>query len=263
MIFSLQATGLTTRFTLEQEMQLLAIGIGLVVLLLLNHFLIWRCFRRMFRWIGHLPLLEVFGENDVSLARWMETLFDLALITTAVLLSLNVAGVDISAVTSWARDFGFDILEWFGEFGHRIILIIALAYLANRTVLAMLVPVIRSSVTRGKTGTPLEEANKRAVALTQVARHTARITIMIMAGLMLLGVFEINIGPIIAGLGVVGIAVGFGAQHTVRDIIAGSFIIGEDQYRVGDVVSVAGRTKFDQRTFTASSGRRAAQNMSA
>ncbi|MEX2598944.1 MAG: trehalose-phosphatase, partial [Dehalococcoidia bacterium] len=115
-------------------------------------------------------------------------------------------------------------------------------YLVNRAAVAMIGPFVRSALTRGKSGNALDEASKRVTALTQVAQHSVRITIMIIAALIILGLFDINVGPLIAGLGVVGIAVGFGAQHTVRDIIAGAFIIAEDQYRVGDVATAGGRT---------------------
>jgi len=55
---------------------------------------------------------------------------------------------------------------------------------------------------------------------------------------MILGELNINIAPILAGLGIVGIAVGFGAQYLIRDLIAGVFILLENQYRVGDVAKV-------------------------
>lgn len=62
----------------------------------------------------------------------------------------------------------------------------------------------------------------------------------IIIALMLLSVFAVDIGPAIAGLGVIGIAVGFGAQTLIRDWLAGIFILVENQYSRGDVVAVAG-----------------------
>jgi small conductance mechanosensitive channel len=59
--------------------------------------------------------------------------------------------------------------------------------------------------------------------------------------MMILGEIGIEIGPILAAAGVVGLAVGFGAQHLVQDLLAGFFILLEDQIRVGDVVEVAGK----------------------
>jgi small-conductance mechanosensitive channel len=61
---------------------------------------------------------------------------------------------------------------------------------------------------------------------------------MVIAGLVLMGEFGIDIGPILAAAGVLGLAVGFGAQSLVKDIISGFFILLEDQIRVGDVVAV-------------------------
>ena len=57
---------------------------------------------------------------------------------------------------------------------------------------------------------------------------------------MILSKLSIPVGPVLAGFGVVGIAVGFGAQHLVRDLISGIFVIAENQYRTGDVVTIAG-----------------------
>jgi small conductance mechanosensitive channel len=64
--------------------------------------------------------------------------------------------------------------------------------------------------------------------------------VAVVAGLMILDLFGIDIGPAVAGLGVAGIAVGFGAQTLVRDWLAGIFIVLENQYNAGDVVRIAG-----------------------
>jgi small conductance mechanosensitive channel len=68
----------------------------------------------------------------------------------------------------------------------------------------------------------------------------AGVTIAVIALLMILDLFLIDIGPAIAGLGVVGIAVGLGAQTLVRDWLSGIFIVLENQYSQGDVVRIAG-----------------------
>jgi moderate conductance mechanosensitive channel len=62
-----------------------------------------------------------------------------------------------------------------------------------------------------------------------------------MASMMVLKKFGIEIGPILAAAGIVGLAVGFGAQSLVKDVISGFFILLEDQIRVGDVVQIAGK----------------------
>ncbi|MCH6566869.1 MAG: mechanosensitive ion channel family protein [Nitrospinae bacterium] len=84
------------------------------------------------------------------------------------------------------------------------------------------------------------EAEKRAKTLTQIVWHIARVTIGVVAIIMVLGQLGLQIGPILAGLGMVGLAVGFGAQNMVKDVINGFFLLMENHYRVGDVVRMAG-----------------------
>jgi small conductance mechanosensitive channel len=85
------------------------------------------------------------------------------------------------------------------------------------------------------------EAEKRAQTLTSVVQYVLSLAIFIVAGMMVLKAVGIDIGPILAAAGIVGLAVGFGAQNLVRDVISGFFILVEDQVRVGDVVEVAGK----------------------
>ncbi len=85
------------------------------------------------------------------------------------------------------------------------------------------------------------EAQKRADTLNSILNLIIRITIILVGGIMLLSELGIEIGPILAAAGVVGLAVGFGAQNLVQDIISGFFILLEDQIRVGDVVQIAGK----------------------
>jgi small conductance mechanosensitive channel len=84
------------------------------------------------------------------------------------------------------------------------------------------------------------ELEKRMGTLDALLGHVLRFFIVVIAGLMILGSFGLDIGPAIAGLGIVGIAVGFGAQHLVRDYLNGSLILIENQFSKGDVVRVAG-----------------------
>lgn len=79
---------------------------------------------------------------------------------------------------------------------------------------------------------------QRVQTLGTLLRHTATIAILAIAGIMTLGQLGINIGPLLAGAGVAGIAIGFGAQALVRDYLTGILMITEDQYGVGDVVDV-------------------------
>ena len=77
-------------------------------------------------------------------------------------------------------------------------------------------------------------AKARAETLAGVLRSVALIAIWSLTGLLALGELEINLGPLIAGAGIVGIAIGFGAQAVVRDFLSGVFMMVEDIYSVGD-----------------------------
>lgn len=81
---------------------------------------------------------------------------------------------------------------------------------------------------------------RRAQTLIKLARQVIVVVIWVMAGLMALGEVGVNIAPILAGAGVMGLAVGFGAQNLVRDVISGFFVILENQVRVGDVATING-----------------------
>lgn len=84
------------------------------------------------------------------------------------------------------------------------------------------------------------ELERRVNTIARLATRTGSVVILTIAVLMALDEFGIEIGPAVAGLGVVGIAVGFGAQTLIRDWLAGIFIVLENQYSEGDVVRIAG-----------------------
>lgn len=88
-------------------------------------------------------------------------------------------------------------------------------------------------------GTPSEH-DKRIQTLVRLFRQAASIAIWVVVGLMILAEIGIDMRPILAGAGIVGVAVGFGAQNLVRDIISGFFMIMENQIRVGDTVVING-----------------------
>lgn len=80
----------------------------------------------------------------------------------------------------------------------------------------------------------------RADTLTHVVGDVARVVILAVGSMMLLSEVGVNLGPLLAAAGLGGLAVGFGAQSLVKDVISGFFILLEDSIRVGDVIEVAG-----------------------
>jgi small-conductance mechanosensitive channel len=81
----------------------------------------------------------------------------------------------------------------------------------------------------------------RATTVGQVLRSVADVTILCVAGVLVLGELGLNLAPLLASAGIVGVAVGFGAQSLVKDVLAGFFIVMEDQYGVGDQVDIQGQ----------------------
>ena len=129
------------------------------------------------------------------------------------------------------------VTDWLTTSGLRLLLIVILTMVALR--LARLVSDrLHKIFTRDRFE---GETQKRAKTLGSLVRYALSATIMIVALVTVLGEFGIEIGPILAAAGVVGLAIGFGAQQLVQDVISGFFILLEDQIRVGDVVQVAGK----------------------
>jgi small conductance mechanosensitive channel len=134
---------------------------------------------------------------------------------------------------------GRELANWALTSGLRILLISALAFIIVRLV-TLLVKRFEHQVNVGL-GLDALERSKRARTLGSMIRNVAAAVVTAVAVLMILNELRINIAPVLAGAGIVGLAVGFGAQTLVRDIISGFFLILEDQVRVGDVAAINGQ----------------------
>jgi small conductance mechanosensitive channel len=88
----------------------------------------------------------------------------------------------------------------------------------------------------------IERRRQRATTIGSVLKSMCTFLIYGLAFMLILGELGINLGPIIASAGVVGVAIGFGAQNLVRDFLSGIFMMLEDQYGVGDIVDLGGAT---------------------
>ncbi|MGH2786505.1 MAG: mechanosensitive ion channel family protein [Actinomycetota bacterium] len=118
--------------------------------------------------------------------------------------------------------------------GLRITGVLVLAFLLTR--------LLHKSVTRVESKvsehtTPIR-ALQRTRTLAKVLSSTGIVAIWSLAGLYVLSELGFNLAPLLAGVGIVGLAVGFGAQNLVRDVVTGFFILLEDQYGVGDVIMI-------------------------
>ena len=138
-------------------------------------------------------------------------------------------------------DSAQNFIDWVGGTPLRVFIILLTAILVqsfgsraiqramNRLATADLVPGPRNIVARQK---------ERARTIGGVLAATLKAVIWIVAAGMVLGEFGFNLGPLIASAGILGVAVGLGAQTLVRDILSGIFMLVEDQYGVGDSVDV-------------------------
>lgn len=123
----------------------------------------------------------------------------------------------------------------------RMLLILVIAWIVVSVVKMMLRRLERRLIFRGRAeGELATESAKRAETLVRLLRQAVVIVIWVMVLLVILREVGIEIAPILASAGVVGLAVGFGAQNLVRDVIAGFFMILENQVRVGDVAIING-----------------------
>ncbi len=143
------------------------------------------------------------------------------------------------------RDFFADIdwdrwSETLWTHGLRIIVVLVAVYVGLRLLRHAMDPVVRGAVARQMEGEPEVEIEKRADTLTDVVYRTAWAVGMAIAVLTIMPELGINIAPLLAGAGIVGLAIGFGAQNLVKDTINGIFILVENQYGKGDVVNIAG-----------------------
>jgi small-conductance mechanosensitive channel len=126
-----------------------------------------------------------------------------------------------------------------------VVLILVVAFVLLRAARLFVHGIVKALMDREATeGTAQElsavELKKRMDTLDGLGANVIQFFIVIIAGLMILRSFGLDIGPAVAGLGVVGVAVGFGAQHLVRDYLNGALILIENQFSKGDVIRAAG-----------------------
>jgi len=174
-------------------------------------------------------------ERYINLAVWVTGGISLVIIATAV------AAVIISQEGVAAMVTPDATKAWFLEHGAKLLVILVVGVGLWFALRELLPPLVRRTIVRTK-GESKEGIKKRTDTLIAVLMGAGKIIIAVVIVFMLLSELDIPIGPALAGLGIAGIAVGFGAQYLIRDLIAGIFILLENQYRVGDVAKIADTT---------------------
>ncbi len=146
----------------------------------------------------------------------------------------------------WSQDFWSAALDsitaWMVKDFPGLLIIVVLYFIVIKVISVFMAKLKKNLINRTEKGdTPhKDESIKRINTLTDIIHKTASIALLLVFLMLLLQKFGINIGPILASVGVLGLAIGFGAQELVKDFISGFFILLENQVRTGDVAIING-----------------------
>jgi len=124
--------------------------------------------------------------------------------------------------------------EWVVTNGLRVVLILVLTLVVIKVLQLINMRLFRRAAERKD-----EEFKKRMDTLGSIIGGLLKVIIITVAVIMIMSELGVKVGPILAAAGIVGVAIGFGAQHLVKDLISGFFLLMDDQIRVGDVVQIA------------------------
>jgi small conductance mechanosensitive channel len=170
---------------------------------------------------------EQLKQNTTRAVRWIGAL---AVFAALVFALLPRFGVDLSPA-------GRAIGGWMGSHGVRISIIVFMAIVINRFDNRLIDRLVEHSMKRK--GRDRAELRKRTDTISNFLSQVSSAVVWAIAVFMILSELGMNIGPLLASAGVLGIGIGFGAQSLVKDVLAGLFIIMENQYSRGDVVKIA------------------------
>jgi len=207
---------------------LVAVAVGVVLFFLLM---------RWSSWIARKLVPKQLEEQRAKVRRAVRLVIA---IVGGIILALGIAAV---AVTFYGVDLAPTweaIGDWFLEHGIRVFAIILVSWFVYK-ILGVIMPIlVRQYVTaKGKKRRTKGYIKQRSNSLGSVVTQALGIFIVIVALFMILSELGVDITPLLAGAGVAGIAIGFAAQNSIRDLIGGFVIMMEDHYNVGDVVKVA------------------------
>ncbi len=132
------------------------------------------------------------------------------------------------------------VTDWLWQHGIRILIILVLALIVYFLMKRLVPRTVKPMLSKTMEDQPEIEIEKRKTTLTRLFITMGGVVIIVIATFLILTELGINITALLAGFGVAGIAVGFGAQSLVRDLIAGFVIMIENQYNIGDVIRAAG-----------------------
>ena len=213
--------------------------ISLTAALALLWLVFWLATRSLQRWFatgaeGDQPhVLENWGEQLTRMLRRVTALTSLVIAVIVMLYGVGIRGVPRltwDVIGTWVHGSGLPLLFILGS----ALVLIRAAGIVTERLPAALVPERLPYAER-------MDRRKRVETRGQLARWTFTIIVLCIAGVMFLKTVGVDVTPLLAGGAIVSVALGFGAQSLVRDIIAGIFMIVENQLRVGDIANINGK----------------------
>lgn len=133
-----------------------------------------------------------------------------------------------------------ELKDWLSTSGLTILIIVVVTWVALHFGMRVIKGTIRRAIERDPKTASERDQKLRYKTLVRIIGSLFKILVLFIAIMMILSEFGVNLAPLFAGVGVVSLAIGFGAQDLVKDIVAGIFILAENQYRVGDIVELEG-----------------------
>lgn len=141
------------------------------------------------------------------------------------------------SVEEYINKFWELVLSWMNDHGYQILLIILLAYIVKKFGVQIIMKILEKTVRKDLYPTKSDRI-KRLETLKSMIGAVLQAVIVIVASIMIVSELGLNTTPLIASAGILGIALGFGAQSLIKDLTSGLFIIIENQYRVGDIIEL-------------------------
>lgn len=223
-------------FPIEQVSPELLVGAA-VLAFLLAALVVVAGRRYVRRWIAGLEIAS--PENRAALEARAR-----GVVGALAVAAFGIAGV--TAVSVMVGRMGLDVpdwtprqvVSWILSHGIRALIVVAGAYVTLRGAHLAIERFQSRAVGTAATGPAGLERRRRAATLASIVSSLATALVIFLGGLMVLRELSIDVVPLLTGAGIAGLAIGFGAQNLVRDVISGFFMILEDQVGVGDVARI-------------------------
>lgn len=227
--------GLTIKELLPVAVALTAVLIVMWLVLRLSTGAIRRLAQRMEEEDkGHIEEIERWARQ---LTHFLRRSLEAVAAIAALLILLRGLGVRGFRRLEWEQ-----VTDWLLGPGLRILLVLGGAYVLARILHLLISRLPLFVIPREGPLAEVLEREKRTTTISRLLRMLTTVVVMTIAGLIVLRELGVDITPILTGAGIAGLAVGFGAQHVVRDVISGFFLIVENQVRVGDIAIINGKT---------------------